>query len=123
MEAYHPNTVYSSIDQFGRYAYANQPRIAQWNLAQLAQCLLPLIDADQEAALPDAQAAVDAFAEIYEAERLARFRDKLGLEEARPEDAALVEDLLEAMAEGEADFTLTFRGLRGLPDAGGPETD
>ncbi|MEC9431269.1 MAG: YdiU family protein [Pseudomonadota bacterium] len=123
MEAYHPETVYSSIDQFGRYAYANQPRIAQWNLAQLAQCLLPLIEPDPEAALPAAQAAVDGFADLYEAERLARFREKLGLAEARPGDAALIDDLLEAMAEGRADFTLTFRALASLPGEGGPETD
>ncbi|MGM0584316.1 MAG: protein adenylyltransferase SelO family protein, partial [Pseudomonadota bacterium] len=123
MEAYHPDTVYSSIDQTGRYAYRNQPRIAQWNLAQLAQCLLPLIEETPEDAVPAAQAAIDRFPELYQAEWLRAFRAKLGLEAAREEDDALAEDLLSAMADNQADFTASFRALCDLPAEGGPETD
>ncbi len=123
MEAYHPDTVYSSIDQFGRYAYANQPRIAQWNLAQLAQCLLPLIAEDPKDALPEAQAAIDAFPDLYAERWLEVMRAKLGLAEAREEDDALAEALLSAMAENQADFTLTFRALGTLPSDGRKDTD
>jgi uncharacterized protein YdiU (UPF0061 family) len=123
MEAYHPETVFSSIDQFGRYMYANQPRIAQWNLAQLAQTLLPLIEEKPEDAIPAAQAEIDAFPDVHAAEWLRVFRAKLGLEQERAEDEALVQDLLSAMAENQADFTLTFRGLSTLPGEGGPATD
>jgi uncharacterized protein YdiU (UPF0061 family) len=123
MEAYHPDTVYSSIDRFGRYAYANQPRIAQWNLAQLAQTLLPLMAETPEDAVPDAQAAIDEFPDLYAAEWLSVFRAKLGLERALPEDDRLAEDLLSAMAAGKADFTATFRALCALPLEGGTETD
>ncbi|WP_339950535.1 YdiU family protein [uncultured Albimonas sp.] len=123
MEAYHPDTVYSSIDRFGRYAYVNQPGIAQWNLAQLAQCLLPLMAEDPKDALPAAQAAIDAVPEIYAAERLALFRAKLGLETPREEDAALIDDLLTGMASNQVDFTLGFRALSALPSQGGPDTD
>ncbi|MEM1384164.1 MAG: YdiU family protein [Pseudomonadota bacterium] len=111
MDAYHPETVFSSIDQFGRYAYANQPRIAHWNLANLAQCLLPLLAEEQEQAVRIAQASVDRFPEIFQAEWLRVMRRKLGLREAREGDEALAQDLLDTMAAGRADFTLTFRGL------------
>jgi len=111
MDAYHPGRVYSSIDRNGRYAYGNQPRIAQWNLSRLAQSLLPLIDEDQGKAVEEAQAAVDAFPERFEQAYLERFRSKLGLLEAHPGDADLIEDLLQAMAETGADFTNGFRAL------------
>ncbi len=111
MDAYHPARVYSSIDRRGRYAYGNQPRIAQWNLSRLAQSLLPLIDVDQTKAIDEAQAAIDAFPERFEQAYLHRFRDKLGLLETHSEDADLVSALLETMAETGADFTNTFRAL------------
>jgi len=111
MDSYHPDTVYSSIDRHGRYAYANQPRIAHWNLACLAQALLPLLGDDEAAAMSEAQSAIDAFPEIYEDAWLRGMRLKLGLSEARAEDRLLAEDLLACMAEGGADFTLTFRHL------------
>ncbi len=112
IDAYHPDTVFSAIDQTGRYAYANQPRIAQWNLAQLAQALLPLIaGGDEDAALAQAQAAVDAIPDLYAEAWLAAFRAKLGLARAEEGDAALIMGLLTRMAEGGADFTLTFRAL------------
>ncbi|MFO7854729.1 MAG: YdiU family protein [Paracoccaceae bacterium] len=123
MEAYHPGTVYSSIDAHGRYAYGNQPKAAHWNLAQLAQSLLPLMAEDPETAIPAAQAAVDRFPELYETEWRARFAAKLGLAEPQDGDGELAEALLTAMAANRADFTLTFRALSRLPSEGGKETD
>ncbi|MEO1459645.1 MAG: YdiU family protein, partial [Pseudomonadota bacterium] len=111
MEAYDPATVFSSIDQYGRYAYANQPGIAQWNLACFAQCLLPLLAEDEDAAIAKAQRAIDAYPEIYRAAWLGVMRAKLGLAEVEEEDGALAEGLLDAMAAGRADFTLSFRRL------------
>lgn len=111
MDAYHPQTVFSSIDERGRYAYANQPQIALWNLAQLATALLPLIDADREQAIARAEAALADFPEIYQAAWLERFRAKIGLTTEEEDDRALIERLLTVMAQGQADFTRTFRGL------------
>jgi len=111
VDAYHPETVFSSIDQYGRYAYANQPQIAVWNLAQFASCLLPLMGEDMNAAIEEASAAVNEFPDLYAAEWLARFRAKIGLVEAREGDGALIETLLGRMAAQGADFTRTFRGL------------
>ena len=111
MEQYEPQTVFSSIDEGGRYAYANQPRIAQWNLARLAETLLPLINDDADEAVAQATELLQRFPEQYEAEWLAVMRAKLGLEQALPEDEALIEALLTAMQRGHADFTLTFRRL------------
>jgi len=111
MDAYHPGTVFSSIDHAGRYAYGNQPRIALWNLTRLAETLLPLLAAQEDAAIEQAQAVLAGFAARFETawhEGLAR---KVGIAAPRAEDAALVQDLLARMAENEADFTLTFRAL------------
>lgn len=109
MDVYHPERVFSSIDQWGRYAYANQPGIAVWNMAQLATCLLPLMGG--EAAIPEATKAVNGFSDLYATAHLRLFRAKLGLRREEPEDAALLADLLDRMAAGRADFTLAFRGL------------
>jgi uncharacterized protein YdiU (UPF0061 family) len=111
MDAYDPRTVYSSIDAAGRYAYGNQPRIAQWNLARLAEALLPLLADDKDAALREAQDAIAAFSIRFETACAASFRRKLGLFRARPDDLSLAQDLLERMARNRADFTLTFRRL------------
>ncbi|MBI1217507.1 MAG: YdiU family protein [Rhodobacteraceae bacterium] len=111
MDDFHPDRVFSSIDQFGRYAYANQPQIAVWNMAQLATGLLPLIDPDQNAAIEAATAVVQGFAEVYEAAWLARFRAKIGLTTAEEGDGGLIEMLLGRMGTLQADFTRTFRGL------------
>jgi len=111
MDAYHPDTVFSSIDHGGRYAYGNQPRIAHWNLSRLAAALLPLLDADPEQAVAQAQGAIDAFPARFEAAYLDRFRAKLGLRAVHPDDGALVAALLQAMAEAGADFTNSFRAL------------
>jgi uncharacterized protein YdiU (UPF0061 family) len=111
MEAYHPETVFSSIDQFGRYAYGNQPAIAQWNLARLAETLLPLIDDDSGVAVEKATAAVTAFGDRFDSSWLGRLRAKLGLAGESAEDAGLINRLLEMMQTAGADFTLTFRRL------------
>ncbi|MEQ9330564.1 protein adenylyltransferase SelO [Thalassobaculum sp.] len=121
MDRYHPQTVFSSIDHGGRYAFASQPGIAQWNLVQLAQCLLPVIDDDADKALEAAQAAIDGYAARFDTELLAVFRAKLGLFEARDGDLALLQDLFDRMAANQADFTLTFRRLADLLDP--PEGD
>lgn len=117
MDAYHPGTVYSSIDHGGRYAFANQPSILQWNLAQLAQCLLPLFDPDTDKAVARAQAEIDAFPAVFEAELTAETRAKLGFATARDGDLDLGMDLLSCMAEGKADFTNTFRYLANMVEA------
>ncbi len=118
MDNYHPETVFSSIDRHGRYAYANQPRIAQWNLARLAHALLGLIDRDEARAAEQAQTIIDRFPALFEAAWLARMRAKLGLSTVHEHDRALIDDLLTWMAQSGADFTLTFRQLgeaTGLP--------
>jgi uncharacterized protein YdiU (UPF0061 family) len=114
MDAYHPETVFSSIDSFGRYAYANQPQIAVWNMAQLATALLPLIDADERRAVALATEAVHGFAPAYEASWEEVFRAKTGLARQEDGDAELVQDLLTRMARNGADFTRTFRALSAL---------
>ena len=111
MDAYDPGTVYSSIDTVGRYAYGNQPRIAQWNLARLAETLLPLLAEDKDAAVEEAQEAIGAFASHFETAYAAGLGRKIGLLQRRPDDLSLAQDLLERMARNGADFTLIFRRL------------
>ncbi|HEY3707615.1 MAG TPA: YdiU family protein [Terracidiphilus sp.] len=114
MEAYHPATVFSSIDRNGRYAYGNQPRIMLWNLTRLAEAMLPVMVEEwgsQEAALASATEALQGFAPQFEAAQLALLRRKLGLFTAGDGDLALAQNLLERMAANEADFTLTLRRL------------
>jgi uncharacterized protein YdiU (UPF0061 family) len=106
LDGYDPGAVFSSIDQQGRYAYGNQPRIALWNLTRLAECLLPLLD-DEESA----KESLAAFAPRFEAAYLSGLRRKIGLSTAREEDDDLTQSLLKLMAAEGADFTLTFRGL------------
>jgi uncharacterized protein YdiU (UPF0061 family) len=124
MEAYEPAKVYSSIDHGGRYAFGNQPRVALWNLARLAESLLPVLaqeSGSEEAALVAANQALSAFEPQFEAARGAGMRRKLGLVLEREGDAALAENLLQCMAVNGADFTLTFRIL--CDAAAGPEGD
>src|SRR5918993_2830769 len=121
MEAYDTAAVFGSIDQQGRYAYGNQPRIALWNLARLAETLVPLLGEDEDQAVAQAQEALGAFASRFEAAYNAGLRRKLGLFTERDEDLALAGDLLKAMAENQADFTLTFRHLSEA--ATDPESD
>lgn len=121
MDHYDPATVLSSIDEMGRYAYANQPRIALWNLTRLAECLLPLFSEDKEKAVAEAQIVLSGFAEAFDAAYSAGLRGKLGLFAARDGDQELAQDLLDAMAKNQADFTLTFRRLSDA--ALGPDQD
>jgi uncharacterized protein YdiU (UPF0061 family) len=109
MESYAPGTVFSSIDHQGRYAYANQPLILGWNLARLAETLVPLLDASQEKAVEIANDRLGGIATRYRTEWIAVMRRKLGLQGEDEGDATLADDLLTAM-EG-ADWTLTFRRL------------
>lgn len=111
MDGYKPGQVYSSIDSQGRYAFANQPPIAHWNMAILAQALLPMIDADDEAAVKLAQDAVNGFQAKFATAYQAVMRSKLGLLSEQSGDGELARDLLVLMAENKADFTGTFRAL------------
>ncbi|MES2712838.1 MAG: YdiU family protein [Pseudomonadota bacterium] len=111
LDAYDPAAVFSAIDYQGRYAFGQQPRIAQWNLARLAEALLPLFDTDEEKAVAYAEQALGIFAATFSDAYLEIMRRKLGLATAETEDAALAQDLLRLMAENGADFTLTFRQL------------
>jgi uncharacterized protein YdiU (UPF0061 family) len=111
MDAYHPDTVFSSIDSFSRYAYANQPKIAHWNLARLAETFLPILSDDSRQARADAQAALNGFAPRFEVAFHSGLRRKLGLLSVCQEDGTLIRDLLAGMAQNGADFTLTFRRL------------
>lgn len=112
MDAYHEGRVFSSIDQMGRYAYGNQPRIAVWNMAQLATSLIQLFD-DKEKAVEDATAIVHAMPEQLQAAWLRRFGAKIGLAAPTPDDQPLIEDLLALMQADGADFTNTFAALHG----------
>ena len=111
MDAYDPATVFSSIDHGGRYAYGNQPPIAQWNLARLAEAMLPLFDPDADRAVERATAALDRFPDLFEQHWLDGMRAKLGLFTREADDEALVDDLLAWMQRRSADFTNTFRLL------------
>jgi len=111
MDTYDPQTVYSSIDTAGRYAFVNQPRIAHWNLAQFAQCLLPLLAPDEAAALAMGQSAINSFPARFQNHLIDGMRKKLGFAQAADDDLMLIEDLLDRMARHRADFTLTFRYL------------
>lgn len=120
MEAYNPNKVFSSIDQGGRYAYANQPAIGQWNLAWLAQSLLPLIDADEATAIKLVQEQLDGYIDIYMAAYRQRLCKKIGLPQATDDDHALLMEWLALMAKHQLDFTLGFRVLSGQLGASSP---
>jgi uncharacterized protein YdiU (UPF0061 family) len=122
MDAYDPLTVFSSIDEMGRYAYANQAPIAQWNLARFAETLLPLIDADREKAIAIATERVVGFTDLFKSHWLSGMRAKLGLARAEEGDEALVQDLLDQMQASRADFTLTFRQLGELAVGSAPES-
>jgi uncharacterized protein YdiU (UPF0061 family) len=111
MDHFDPATVFSSIDEFGRYAYANQPRIALWNLTRFAESLLPLLDDDRDKAIAQAETALIGFADSFNTAYKAGLRSKLGLFTEQDDDQALAQELFNAMKLGKADFTLTFRRL------------
>lgn len=136
MDNYHPETVFSSIDRMKRYAYHNQPAMAQWNCANFAQCLLPLMDGTEEAVVTAAQSAIDAFPQHYAAAYRVHMQRKLGLTEiygshdvaddldgaddhsttdSHAADDGLISSLFDCMAANTADFTLTFRALCAIP--------
>ena len=119
MDSYDPNTVFSSIDHNGRYAYGQQPQIAQWNLARFAETLLPLIHEDQEKAVSMANETITGFADTFHYYWLMGMRAKLGLANLEADDNSLVKGLLDCMHRHGADFTNTFRDLATgtLPEA------
>ncbi len=112
MDDYDPKTVFSSIDQFGRYAYANQPAIGQWNLARLAETLVTLFDPVADTAVNLANDALGEYGTIFQKHWLDGMRRKIGLLTDEDEDLDLVQSLLTLMQNGKADFTLTFRRRR-----------
>ena len=111
MDEYDPDTVFSSIDQDGRYAYANQPKIAHWNLARLAEALLPAIDQEPGEAIELAKETLGEFPALYQHKWLAMMRSKLGLIGAQSADESLIGDLLSWLHTNSADYTNTFRAL------------
>ena len=111
MEAFDPATVFSSIDRVGRYAYANQPHIAQWNLARLAETLLPLLDADAQTAIGAATDVLGSFPGRYQEYWAKGMRAKIGLADGQGEDEALIDDLLALLQAQTVDFTSFFRAL------------
>ena len=113
MDSYDPATVFSSIDRLGRYAYGNQPRIAQWNLTRLAEAMLPLLNENPDEAIEVAQEALAAFGPAFERAYHGGLRRKLGLSDEHAEDIELAIAILSAMAENQVDFTLFFRRLSG----------
>jgi uncharacterized protein YdiU (UPF0061 family) len=118
MDIYDPAKVFSSIDHQGRYAFSNQAPIGLWNLTRFAETLLPLLDGDPKQSVAKAEAALGAFAEIHQTELHERFTAKIGIEAGNADDWSMVESLLAAMEEGEADFTLVFRHLSDAFESG-----
>jgi serine/tyrosine/threonine adenylyltransferase len=111
LDEYHPNKTFSSIDAQGRYAFGNQPTIAQWNLARLAETLLPLIAADEEEAVRLATDRLDRFEEQFATNHDAVLRAKLGLASEDETDQTLIADLMRRLAAHDVDYTIFFRGL------------
>ena len=108
MDHYNPKTVFSSIDQLGRYSFSNQPPITKWNLSRFAECLIPLIDKSEDKAIQLATEIIDNFQNIYEEKWLNMMRDKLGLFGKSKDDKKLIDDLLTWMEKNKADYTNTF---------------
>ncbi len=111
LDEYDPEKKFSAIDQGGRYAFANQPRIAQWNMARLAEALLPLLAEGNDEAIRVATERVKRFPALFEAAHAGVLRAKLGLAREEEGDVALAADLLERLASGSVDHTVFFRGL------------
>ena len=123
MDHYDPAAVFSSIDEQGRYAFANQPRIMLWNLTRLAECLLSLFSDDKDRAIEQAQTILAEFPAKFTAAYQSGLRRKIGLFTEQDGDEALVQDLLDAMAKNQADFTLTFRRLGDAAEDSGRDAD
>jgi len=111
IDAYDPATVFSSIDRGGRYAYGNQPNIAHWNLARLAEALLPLIDGEKDKAVAAAEEKLGKFPERFRYHYIAGLRAKLGLSAEEDGDLELAKEFLDCLKGVEADFTGAFRSL------------
>ena len=118
LDVYDPSTVFSSIDRGGRYAYGNQAQIAHWNLARLAEALLPLIEGDKEKAVETAEGVLGKFPERFRAHYTAGLRAKLGLVTEEEGDLALAQELLAWMKAAEADFTSSFAALTKAAQSG-----
>jgi len=114
MDFYNPKTVFSSIDKLGRYSFSNQPPITKWNLARLAECLIPLIDKNEDTAIKIATETIDNFQNIYENKWLNMMRDKLGLFGKNKNDLKLINNLLHWMESNQADYTNTFCHLMNI---------
>ena len=111
MDRFHPETTFSSIDRNKRYAFGKQPGITHWNMARLAEALLPILHADGEQALDLANSAIHSFPDLFQSHWLSVMSAKLGLTDSEPEDTRLIEALLDWMTQTEADFTRTFKSL------------
>ena len=111
MDHYDPKTVFSSIDKFGRYAFSNQPPITKWNLVRFAECLIPLIDKNEDTSIKIVSEIIDNFQNIYEEKWLNMMRDKLGLFGEDMNDKKLINDLLKLMEKNKSDYTNTFYNL------------
>ena len=120
MDTFSRDKVFSSIDRGGRYAYGNQLNIAKWNLVQLANCLVPLVDAAAEKSVKQLEECISGFIAIYEEEWLRHMARKFGIFEAMPEDVKIVQAFLAHLEEEQLDFTISFRELTEGGDA--PET-
>ena len=123
IDHFDPDASFSSIDTHGRYAFSNQPKILQWNLARLAECLLPLIDPDADKAVEKSMEVVEAIPARFTAARNAVFSRKLGFSSVLPGDADLADRLLSHMADEQLDHTNTWRLLSESGDFGGAFTD
>lgn len=122
MDTYHPNKVFSSVDQMGRYAFGNQPTIGQWNLIRFAECLLSLFDADEKQAIEKAQGVIDKYSVLFHANYMSAMTAKLGISDFQEKDVDLIKALLTTMADNEIDFTLFFFHLTGFAASGFDET-
>tara|TARA_B100001027_G_scaffold181600_1_gene133129 strand:+ start:274 stop:1728 length:1455 start_codon:yes stop_codon:yes gene_type:complete len=116
MDTYDPKTVFSSIDKMGRYAYCNQPSITKWNLSRFAECLIPLINRDQDQAIKNATKLINTFEKKYEERWMSMMRKKLGLQGTHDKDKFLIVDLLTWMHQNKADYTNTFCYLMDLKE-------
>ena len=111
MDHYDANTVFSSIDTQGRYSFANQPSIIQWNLVRLAECLLPLIDKDEKRSIETAQNLINTFSSLFKDKWLQMMKNKLGINDQSEDDEELINNLIKWMQQKKPDFTNTFCNL------------
>ncbi len=111
MNSYNPETVFSSIDRFGRYSFGNQPKILKWNISKLAEALLPVIHSDENKAISLAIKIINQFDSIYSEKWFKMMSSKIGIEEPEEEDNALIDELMNIMLKYGADYTNTFSGL------------